>query len=119
NRKYFEDIKWVCDRTNDLEDDRNNAIHAPLWASLIDKTIHPSSTFGNLRARNLEKKHLREEYERLLKAALMLRNFASDIFEASANERYAWPRRPQLPSREATKKSQLPLPAQSSKRPPQ
>lgn len=61
--KSFEAIKYLYDECQKLEEDRNNAIHAPLWKSLSDGEVYPSSAFGNQRAKKLENKSLLKEYQ--------------------------------------------------------
>lgn len=57
------DIKWLLDRCQDLEDDRNNAIHSPLWMTAFGEVL-PISDFGHPRAARLATKKLLPEYRR-------------------------------------------------------
>jgi hypothetical protein len=102
-KKSFDAIKWLYNRCNEVEDDRNNAVHAPLWKSAITGQVHPRSAFGNIRAKNLDNKFLIPEYHRLRDTTLLLRNYAVQIHDPMSNERLAWPDIPKLPDRGATK----------------
>jgi hypothetical protein len=106
-KKSFEAIKYLFDETRKIEDDRNNVVHAPLWKDSITGAVHPHSTFGNRRARNLDNKFLRPEYERIRDTTLLLRNYAVAVHDPMCDPRLAWPGTPKLPNRGGTK---IPLP---------
>jgi hypothetical protein len=107
-KKSYEAIKWLFDETNKLEEDRNNVIHAPLFRSLGSQEIYPASAFGNKRAMRLDDKHLLNEYQRIRDTAHLLRNYAASIHDPMNEPRLAWPNKPKLPDRGATKKPQVP-----------
>jgi hypothetical protein len=100
--KTLEAIKWLVDKTTALEDDRNNVVHAPIWSSRLDNTIHPQGTWGHTRGLKLEKKNtpLLGEYRYVRDTAIGLRNYAYDVYHAlSGDRRFAWPQKPALPTR--------------------
>ncbi len=102
--KSFMAIKWLCDETKKLEDDRNNVVHAPLWKSGTGGEVYPHSSFGNQRAKKLESKFLLPEYHRLRDTARLLRNYAYEVHDPMLNVRLAWPDTPKLPDRGGTKR---------------
>jgi len=98
----FEAVKWLVDKATALEDDRNNIVHAPIWSSKIDEAILPSGTWGNVRALKLQKRNtpLIAEYRYVRDTAIVLRNYAYDVYHAlGGDRRFAWPQKPALPSR--------------------
>ncbi len=104
-RKSFDAIKYLCDESRKLEDDRNNAIHAPLRSSYTGRReVYAASAFGNIRARNLENKYLLKEYERLRDTARLLRNYAAEVHDPMCGKPLAWPDTPKLPDRGGTKR---------------
>jgi hypothetical protein len=115
----FEDVKWLLDASERLEDRRNNAVHAPLvwtrWFSLagiidsamgkpdkvIDGVIQPNVSLFNARAAKLlPKAHdLLQEFRLCHATALLLRNFAFELALAIGGpEHFAWPDKPKLPT---------------------
>jgi len=115
-QKSFDAINWLCVESQKLEDDRNNAIHAPLVMRYPAEVV-PQTLYGNRRAKNLENKYLLPEYRRLRDTALSLRNYAATVREPMCNANYAWPDKPRLPDRGATKKPQPPRPTEPAKPP--
>jgi hypothetical protein len=107
--QVYERIKWLCEECKKVEDDRNNAIHAPLTYSYASFQVYPETMYGNPRAKNLEGKHLLQEYQRLRKTIEILRQYAHDLFGAICSVRiaqfHALPDRPKLPDRGGAKKS--------------
>lgn len=101
-RMAFESVKWIYDRANELEDDRNNVVHAPLWISPINNQVSPAASRGNRRAMGLEKKKLEEEYDRIRKTAGMLRDYAAEVFHGIGDPKLSWPNTPKLPDRGVT-----------------
>lgn len=102
-------IKFLCDESNKLENDRNNAIHAPLSWHILSQTVQSSSHQGNTRAHNLREKDVLLEIDRLYKTALLLRDFALNLEFSLRDEQAAWPERPRMPDRGGAKLS-LPRP---------
>ncbi len=102
DKKCFEAIRWLCTESQKVEDDRNNVIHAPLQKDRFGQVM-PASLFGNKRAKNLENKHLIEEYQRLRDTTRLLRNYAAAVHDPMCGKRVAWPNTPRLPDRAATK----------------
>src|SRR5262249_25503091 len=81
---------------------RNNVVHAPIWSSRLDNVILPQGTWGNVRALKLQKKNssLIAEYRYVRDAAIVLRNYAYDLYNALGDDRrFAWPQKPALPTR--------------------
>jgi hypothetical protein len=103
----FNAVKWVVDKATALEDDRNNVVHAPIWSSRLDTVVLPQGTWGNVRALKLEKKNssLMAEYRYVRDTAVVLRNYAYDLYHALGDDRrFAWPQKPALPSRPRSQK---------------
>ncbi len=74
------EIKWLIDRANALEDDRNNLIHSPLGTLEQTSTeVLPDWFFGNQRALKLKNKDYLKECRRVRDTARMLRDFARDL----------------------------------------
>jgi hypothetical protein len=110
----YEDVKWILDRIDELENDRNNAVHSPLMlmsakysailrsAGIVERVI-PDSIRGDRRALNMQDKELLAEFRRCRDTALVLRDFVTEIDRALRAVGYAWPERPSLPARTAKK----------------
>ena len=113
--KLADDVTWLLDEADKLEDARNDAIHSPLasfaadniWAQHqgIAGRIVPSVAFGNRRAMKLARKDLLTEFRWCRDASLVLRDFAGEIYQAVA-ARAAWPDKPSLPNRGQKKRRQ-------------
>jgi len=118
-QNLFNSVKWLCDQSNSLEDDRNNIIHAPLWSSQsADNQVMPASFYGNQRATKLDNKYLLKEYERICDTARLLRNYATEIYRAT-DGRVPWPDKPKLPDRQGAKRPPPSLPKLYTKPSPQ
>jgi hypothetical protein len=121
---FEEDIRWILDQVDKIEEIRNNAVHAPLIhnynefdvsplnPSSADRrkyqwfaggSITPNILMQNRRALRVAQKHANEEFLRELRwardASIVLRDFALRIFWALLYEPAPWPRRPSLPHR--------------------
>jgi hypothetical protein len=110
--RIAEDVIWLVKRGHDLEEKRNNVIHAPLddlknfFAAVFGPdemgSIIPSANLQNARAMKLRKSLGRNGPKLLEKIrfyrdyATALSAFARDLSMAWAKEQ-AWPERPQLP----------------------
>ncbi len=112
-----DDIKWILDRAQSLEDTRNDIIHSPLMMIGHKKTagglaslaapfhkpaIIPQSFLGHKRALKLEDKpDLLSEIQWCRDAALMLRDFTAEVQRAlrDTERNPTWPQRPALPPR--------------------
>jgi hypothetical protein len=108
-----DDIEWVLAKTENLENERNNIIHAPLIfvghppnAGQLPNPLYPPKVvpqwfLGHKRAKNLLEKDILVTYRRCRDTALILRDFVVDITFA-LGQRSApppWPKRPSLPNR--------------------
>lgn len=115
--KFAEDVKWVLDRADELENMRNSVVHSPLmlvsrekgrWANLArfgDDFIAPEWLSGNRRAielRNLllKRKELLAEFRWCRDATLVCRDFMVLVNRCWGSVGLPWPKRPSLPSRE-------------------
>jgi hypothetical protein len=107
-----ENVIWLVARCQELEDDRNNAIHSPLWAPYIPGTntrhVKPASESGNRRAARLATKDILKEYYRVRDTAALLRDYCAGISLTLFNLRIgfqpsSWPDRPKLPDRAGSK----------------
>jgi hypothetical protein len=137
NPRAQEEMKWFLGQLDRLEEDRNNAIHAPLASyshpifemmGMKERGIQPYDLRENRRAANLKNKDLLTEYRWARDAVILMRDYAEEI-EGSWNwtedKRDPWPERPRLPNRgqksrakvQPSRRSparQLPLPLKSS-----
>jgi hypothetical protein len=121
---FQEDILWILDQADKIEEIRNNAVHSPLIHTFNEfdiSPLHPASadrrkygwmTGGNItpnvlmrnrRALRIAQKDANEEFLAELRwardASVILRDFALRIFWALLYEPAPWPRRPSLPKR--------------------
>lgn len=106
--KAEDDIKWLLDRVESLEDQRNDIVHSPLWLmrapslakSLgIRSRVLPSVFSGHRRAAKLAEKDLLTEFRWVRDTALCLRDYAGDIMATLEGQLSTWPERPKLPNR--------------------
>jgi hypothetical protein len=135
NPRAQEDMKWLLNQLDRAEEDRNNAVHAPLimfttpiWESLGKRigVVQPDDVRENKRAVNLSNKNLLDEYRNVRDEIIILRCFAEAIEDAwcwSGKQTRTWPDRPRLPNRgqksrgrarRSNQPKQLPLPLKSS-----
>lgn len=92
-----EKVTWLLDEADKLEDARNDAIHSPLVSSKGENlsAIQPASAhrvlpltaFGNRRALKLGQKELLSEFRWCRQAAITLRDFAHELYDAAASHR--------------------------------
>jgi len=117
---FYEEIKWVVDNANRLEDTRNDVLHSPLWGVRAENKIvvNPLATLGNKRARKLRDKNLLEEFRHFRDTASVLRNYGSHL-EMVLSCGTPWRGRPKLPTLELTKKRSRRRPERKEERPPQ
>lgn len=104
--KALNDINWLMNRIEVLEDQRNNALHAPLGIS-IDReervfTMVPWTMLGNPRAMKLKGKKLLKEFEWYAEMCQTLNRFCNAVqfviaFHHVGEESRPWPDRPRLP----------------------
>jgi hypothetical protein len=105
-----EDVTWLINRAESLEDARNDAIHSPLFA--VNKSLYgmqyetpiekiaPARWLFNPRAIGLAKrKNLLGEFRYCRDTAITLADYAQLIERALINPGRPWPDRPSLPSR--------------------
>ena len=106
-RRAHQDISWILTKVDALAGRRNVAIHSPLVfvnepSGSID--ILPMYFFGNPRAAELKGKSLLEEYLWYRDHLSKLAGFAEILHYAIVFPEYAWPDRPQLLSREESRR---------------
>jgi hypothetical protein len=128
-----DDIAWILDRAQSLEDARNDMIHAPLillghrgaehaagyLAAVYSPRIVAQEFLGHKRAAKLSGKDLLAEFRWCRDTALLLRDFTVDVTIAlgAVSKPSPWPGRPVLPTRvQKTNRPNLLLP--QSLRPP-
>lgn len=107
--KLKDDVVWVLNQADRLEDARNNAVHSPLLllaarGSIFEgmfPNVIPNPMLSNKRAVRLirSQRELLDEFRWCRDATLELRDFALRIKLALTVENYVWPDRPRLPSR--------------------
>jgi hypothetical protein len=75
-----DEIKWLLDRTNELANERNDAVHAPvaLFTDQDGTKLMTEYFFGNPRASNLRGKDLPEEFSWYEKKATLLAGLPFD-----------------------------------------
>jgi hypothetical protein len=108
---YVDDVKWLCKEATKLEDLRNDATHAPLFAHRKmggEFVVQPSVSFGNVRAKKLtDRGDLLAELRRGRDVAVQLAEYAVAIADAmrhfQAGEYGEWPERPILPPKPTKK----------------
>ncbi len=114
--KLLNDVKWILNEADKLEDIRNNVIHAPLFSirdSVEAKAMNlplvwADTLFGNPRAKNIEDRVLLLEFRWLRDMALCLRDFTSLVEEAATDPKRPWPGRPSPPIRPQKRTPQTP-----------
>jgi hypothetical protein len=104
--RLIADVKFLCDRAEKFENERNNAVHSPL---LLNKNmlsvlsgasdfIVPDSSLKNQRAINLAGKDLLLQFGWCRDSILILRDYGGDLQHALIASGAPWPDRPSLPS---------------------
>jgi hypothetical protein len=112
-----EDLEWLVKEANALEDQRNDAIHSPLFyvdpslygATSTSGKVAPAPWLFNRRASKLiERADLLREFRYCRDAAIVLADYAQQLNTALTNRGAPWPSKPPLPSRppKATPRSQ-------------
>lgn len=99
------DIKWLCDRAEEFENRRNNAVHSPLLLNRnmltvlmeFSDIVVPDDLRRNQRAINLAGKDLLSEFRWCRDSILVLRDFAALVDRALTAEGAPWPGRPSMP----------------------
>jgi hypothetical protein len=96
--RFYEEIKWACDRTNPLEDGRNDAVHAPYIVVLEERKIiaKPRMHTYSPRALNFGNSDSAAVLEELSMKILGMRKFVKALRGLSTAERDdpRWPERP-------------------------
>ena len=109
-----DDLIWLLNRADELEDVRNNIVHSPLmlltgkrdpfWNTRPD-LVTPAVFMENPRALRLIKTNLLAEFRWCRDSTLVCRDFAVQMNRALISVGYPWPKTPSLPNH-APKKSQ-------------
>jgi hypothetical protein len=104
------DLEWLAERSVNLVDARNNAIHAPCIVELDKETgsVISDPLSGHERAKRLHGKSLEDECDYCTSRAGGLEDFAHQILIALRNEPSAWPGRPVLRERRQKSKPHPP-----------
>jgi hypothetical protein len=104
--RMADDIKWLCDRTEDFENIRNDAVHSPLFLAgswtpfgIPATRVFPNDLLQNTRAARLIGKDLLAEFSWCYSSVIVLRDFAAFLDRALTAEGAAWPDRLALPAR--------------------
>lgn len=96
-----DEIIWLLKHTLNLAENRNNALHAPIWVltNLNGHVVEPNDLFLNPRAKKLRGKDLLIELEWYAATAETLMGFAHGIAHSiSLSAQHSLPQRPLLPS---------------------
>jgi len=99
----MEEIAWLLERANSLEDRRNNVVHATYMFAVNTMEMHPWDFFGNKRAKNLKAKNLKgenltEELRLCRATAELLNNFSFKLKFVVGGQLDTLPERPLLPT---------------------
>ena len=97
------DADWLISKAIALEDRRNDAIHSPLFlpfeSALGPPRVLPSLRLLNPRARKLLKRRdLLSEFGHCRDVALILSDYAQEMYAALINPQRIWPDKPSLPN---------------------
>jgi hypothetical protein len=96
------DITWLLDKTQQLSEPRNNAVHAPIMMSLDTQTheiaVAPNIFSGNPRARKLHGKNLLKQLQWYRAQAQTYRQFALAVWFHLRRDGTTWPCRPTIPT---------------------
>lgn len=118
--KLVETIEHILGQANDLEDRRNNALHAPLVGLRNYKPkplIIPIIGHRNKRALRLWDKDLLKEFRYCRDYCVILRDFVVELEWALRSQRNAWPDTPKRPNRGDSNHKKHPLPKNKAKLP--
>lgn len=104
---FVEDIKWLCQRADSIEEARNNAIHSPLLGLDYGNNnviIQPRTSLGHIRARRLAAKaDLLAEFRWCRDASYCLIEYALRMHDSTFRDFVTpWPNKPDWPTRRAT-----------------
>ncbi len=109
---YVEDVKWLCRMADVLEEERNNALHSPLWAAQTPAgyaTVRPLTGLGHERAKKLASKDLLFEFRWCRDRAIALATYAElidqEISIYGSRRLPTWPERPPWPVRQGANKT--------------
>jgi hypothetical protein len=107
--KLAEEVTWILQRADSLEDARNDAVHSPLLLlgstkvtqAIFGDMVIPDLMHGNPRSMKLARKDLLIEFRWCRDTSLVLRDFASQTSGSLALgvAVFPWPDRPSLPNR--------------------
>jgi hypothetical protein len=96
-----DEIKWLLDRSDELANERNDAIHAPvaLFTDQDGTKLMTEYFFGNPRASSLKGKDLPDEFSWYEEKATVLAGYALRCAFHLPNPTSGWAERPRLPTR--------------------
>jgi hypothetical protein len=107
--KMADELKWLCDRVDNFENIRNDAIHSPLLLNRVtllpllifghSDIVAPNDLLHNTRASRLVGKDLLSEFNWCYHSVIVLRDYAAIINQALTADAVPWPERPALPNR--------------------
>lgn len=98
-----DDITWMLDRCRDLADQRNVAIHAPIFVGMDTSTgvfsVIPHHFQNNPQAKRLVEAPILDEFKYYRAKSDALKDYTLKIWFALGHVERAWPERPILPTR--------------------
>jgi hypothetical protein len=97
---YIEDVEWLCKRVDVLEEERNNALHSPLWAyqrGPNEAVVMPLVALGHVRAKKPSEKNILAEFRWCRDRSFDLAKFALAINQSLSDYALPWPNRPEWP----------------------
>lgn len=89
------EVLWVLNRTDSLEDLRNDVIHSPFI--LAGSEVHSSWHEGHKRAGKLSGKDVLGDVRKFYEAVVMLRDYAWHVYRVITGSHDTLPERPRLP----------------------
>lgn len=101
--KFYDDIKWLCDRANALSSMRNEAVHAPLTFALNEQgqamSVEPATFWKHKLAMRLGGRDVVETFDKTTRHAEALKSFARNLGASlQLPGVHPWPDRPTLPA---------------------
>ncbi len=100
--KFVEELQWALGRANSLENNRNDAVHAPYAVTMDPEEgfkFVPYIWSGDSRAKSLQGRDLKAEFGSYIKNIGSLTSFVRDLGRmlSSPVPDPTWPERPALP----------------------
>jgi hypothetical protein len=81
SQNLADEIKWICQQADKLEEVRNNALHSPLWGTpgRTPTIVGPVTGLGHVRANKFAGKDLLSEFRWCRDGATTLRDYTTTL----------------------------------------